>query len=123
MDYNASLGNQTRGETRLNIYLFLALFNHYLKNDKEFDEWKNISLDMLEDGEIEIKMPFNIVKIFELYKILGRDDKARNILEGYFEYMNEITSRMKDPQKRTDYFYKNYYNRQIMSELKKLGIS
>ena len=78
---------------------------------------------MIEDGKMEIKMPFNIVKIFELYTILGRDDKAKDILKKYFDYMNEIASRMKDPQKRNDYFYKNYYNRQIISELEKLGIS
>ena len=123
MDYNASLSDQTRGETRLNIYLFLALFNHNLGNIKEFDEWVNVSIDMIEDGKMEIKMPFNIVKIFELYTILGRDDKAKDILKKYFDYMNEIASRMKDPQKRNDYFYKNYYNRQIISELEKLGIS
>ena len=123
MDYNASLSDQTRGETRLNIYLFLALFNHYLGNVKEFDEWANISIDMIEDGAIEIKMPFNIVKIFELYTILGRDDKAKDILERYFDYMNEIASRIKDPQKRNDYFHKSYYNRHIISELEKLGVS
>ena len=123
MDYNASLGDQTRGETRLNIYLFLALFNNYLGNYKEFDQWANISIEMIEDEKMEIKMPYNIVKIFELYTILGRDDKAKDILERYFDYMNEIASRIKDPQKRNDYFYKGYYNRQIMSELEKLGIS
>ena len=78
---------------------------------------------MIEDQKMEIKMPYNIVKIFELYTILGRDDKAKDILERYYDYMNEIASRIKDPQKRNDYFYKGYYNRQIMSELEKLGIS
>ena len=36
---------------------------------------------------------------------------------------NDIASRIKDPKNRSDYFYKNYYNRQIISELEKLWIS
>ena len=122
-DYNESLGENNRGETRLNIYLFLALFNHYLGNENEFNKWAEISLKMIEDDNLLVRAPYNIIKIFEVYTIMNRNDDAKIILQEYYKYMLEIGSRIIDPEKRNAYMNKGFYHKQIMTELYKLGIS